>query len=197
MEAIVAQIEAFEKDVVQWFNPALNGEMPPTREWYAVDLKTALAWTVAYLLLVVVGLFLKSRDKGWEARDEKKRADAKKGKKPSVSEKFAAYPINYIAALYNPAQVALCGYMIYEAMRLYREQDYAPICIPFDVKSTKMATVVWVFYISKIFDFMDTVFMVVKGSWKQLSFLHVYHHTSIFLVSLFFSLVPFFFYLLF
>lgn len=31
---------------------------------------------------------------------------------------------------------------------------------------------------------MDTVFIVFKKSWRQLSFLHVYHHCTIFLVSL-------------
>lgn len=29
---------------------------------------------------------------------------------------------------------------------------------------------------------MDTVFIVMKKSWRQLSFLHVYHHCTIFLV---------------
>lgn len=34
----------------------------------------------------------------------------------------------------------------------------------------------------KVLDFMDTVFIVLKKSWRQLSFLHVYHHCTIFLV---------------
>lgn len=29
---------------------------------------------------------------------------------------------------------------------------------------------------------MDTIFIVMKKSWRQLSFLHVYHHCTIFLV---------------
>mmetsp|Transcript_2510 Transcript_2510/g.3903 ORF Transcript_2510/g.3903 Transcript_2510/m.3903 type:complete len:189 (+) Transcript_2510:309-875(+) len=37
------------------------------------------------------------------------------------------------------------------------------------------------FYLSKILDFMDTFFIIAEKRWKQLSFLHVYHHTSIFL----------------
>merc|ERR1712178_64339 len=39
-----------------------------------------------------------------------------------------------------------------------------------------------VFYLSKILDFADTVFMIAKRNWHQVSFLHVYHHTSIFLI---------------
>ena len=34
----------------------------------------------------------------------------------------------------------------------------------------------------QILDFMDTIFIVLKKSWRQLSFLHVYHHCTIFLV---------------
>lgn len=44
-----------------------------------------------------------------------------------------------------------------------------------------MAKILWLFYTSKILDFMDTVFIVLGKKWKQLSFLHVYHHTTIFL----------------
>lgn len=34
----------------------------------------------------------------------------------------------------------------------------------------------------QILDFVDTVFIVVRRKWRQLSFLHVYHHSSIFMV---------------
>lgn len=33
----------------------------------------------------------------------------------------------------------------------------------------------------QVLDFMDTFFIVYRGSWSQFSFLHIYHHTSIFL----------------
>ena len=34
---------------------------------------------------------------------------------------------------------------------------------------------------SQVLDFADTVFIIARGKWKQLSFLHYYHHVSIFL----------------
>lgn len=37
----------------------------------------------------------------------------------------------------------------------------------------------------QVLDFMDTIFIVMKKSWRQLSFLHVYHHCTIFLVGRF------------
>lgn len=41
---------------------------------------------------------------------------------------------------------------------------------------------------SKILDFLDTTFMILRRKWRQVSFLHVYHHFSIFMVSGFLSL---------
>ena len=35
---------------------------------------------------------------------------------------------------------------------------------------------------SKILDFWDTVFIIIRRKWRQLSFLHVYHHSSIYLI---------------
>lgn len=37
----------------------------------------------------------------------------------------------------------------------------------------------WFFYISKIFDFFDTLFIILGKKWNQLTFLHLYHHSSI------------------
>lgn len=56
------------------------------------------------------------------------------------------------------------------------------MCNTFDFSRTDIAVVLWVFYVSKVLDFMDTIFMIVRGKWRQVTFLHVYHHTSIFLI---------------
>ena len=46
-----------------------------------------------------------------------------------------------------------------------------------------MGNVLYMFYLSKILDFCDTIFIILGKKWKQLSFLHVYHHLTIFAVS--------------
>eukprot|EP00668_Euglena_longa_P015032 GGOE01019079.1.p1 GENE.GGOE01019079.1~~GGOE01019079.1.p1 ORF type:complete len:315 (+),score=88.64 GGOE01019079.1:30-947(+) len=43
-----------------------------------------------------------------------------------------------------------------------------------------MAKILWVFYASKIYEFADTVIMLLRQSFRQVTFLHVYHHLSIF-----------------
>ena len=56
------------------------------------------------------------------------------------------------------------------------------LCNPFNPAETNIAKVVWVFYLSKVLDFADTFFIVVTKSWTRLSFLHLYHHSTIFLI---------------
>ncbi|XP_067671425.1 very long chain fatty acid elongase 5-like [Haliotis asinina] len=43
--------------------------------------------------------------------------------------------------------------------------------------------VFWIYYITKIIELMDTVFMVLRHRRRQISFLHVYHHSSMLLLS--------------
>lgn len=40
-----------------------------------------------------------------------------------------------------------------------------------------MARAVWLYYMAKIIELLDTVFFVLRKKHQQVSFLHVYHHT--------------------
>lgn len=81
--------------------------------------------------------------------------------------------------IYNVGQVLLNGWMVY--MFLYA------VCFnghPFmggatDLVETGATYAVWVHYCDKYLEYLDTYFMVLRGRMDQVSFLHVYHHTSI------------------
>ena len=45
-----------------------------------------------------------------------------------------------------------------------------------------MADFLWLFYVSKVYEFLDTVIMALRKKEDQITLLHVYHHASIFLV---------------
>jgi elongation of very long chain fatty acids protein 4 len=45
--------------------------------------------------------------------------------------------------------------------------------------STPMVRAVWIFLASKLPEFIDTVIMVLKQNYHQISFLHLYHHSSV------------------
>lgn len=56
---------------------------------------------------------------------------------------------------------------------------------PVDVtlpRAFSIRNILWVFYISKLLEYTDTYIMVLKHNYRQVSFLHVYHHTSIVVV---------------
>jgi len=53
---------------------------------------------------------------------------------------------------------------------------------PSDPKQIGIARVMWAFYASKVIEMADTLFMVLRGSSRQISFLHVFHHSTIFFI---------------
>lgn len=97
---------------------------------------------------------------------------------PAVS---GLYPFKFF---YNIIQVMLCSYMCIEAcVRAYSAGYTVVPCNDFNHNNPPIGFILYVFYLSKILDFMDTIFIILEKRWQQLSFLHVYHHFSIFLVS--------------
>ena len=51
---------------------------------------------------------------------------------------------------------------------------------PFSPAAQRLANVLWIHYISKAYEFVDTLIMVFKKKTQQITFLHVYHHATTF-----------------
>ena len=88
-------------------------------------------------------------------------------------------PIVALQMVYNLVQVAFCAYMVFEASHQFVLRGFSgPFCNAFEpldsTKSLGMARVLHIFYLTKVLDFFDTVFMVARRKWRQLSFLHLY-----------------------
>lgn len=131
----------------------------PTVKYFGAGFDFALGISICYLAFVFFGSLIMRME----------------GQKPIQG----LYPLKFV---YNLTQVMLCSYMCIEAgVRAY-DSDYSIIpCQKFDHVNPPIGFILWVFYLSKILDFLDTVFIIAEQRWSQLSFLHVYHHTSIFL----------------
>ncbi|KAG5188596.1 putative microsomal very long chain fatty acid elongase [Tribonema minus] len=130
----------------------------PTADWPMADFYSAVMVVAAYLGFIFVGSFVMKFVQPLDA---------------------PTYPFRFI---YNIVQIMLCSYMCLEAGIIAHRNNYGILpCVPFNVQNPPVGNVLWLFYISKILDFADTVFIVLRKKWKQLSFLHVYHHTTIFL----------------
>jgi hypothetical protein len=79
----------------------------------------------------------------------------------------------------------LCSYMAVEALVRAYSAGYSavpPFCQPFNKEQPVMGFLIYVYYLSKILDLLDTIFIVFEKRWSQLSFLHVYHHSSMVIV---------------
>jgi len=170
--------DATEVALLQWGRPDLAAAKAPvtlaTRGWPLVSFQSAFALTVGYLTLVALGRAV------FGMRSVPELAPgAPRGSRVVEALRSAVGGLRF---LYNLTQMALCGYMSIEAGILAYRNGYSLVCSPFSDAAPKVASLLWVFYLSKVLDFMDTFFIVVGKKWRQLSFLHVYHHASIFLV---------------
>ncbi len=125
--------------------------------WWLCDFRSAMTVALIYVAFVLIG------------------STVMKSGVPAID----PYPIKFI---YNVSQIFLCAYMTIEAGFLAYRSGYSWVpCNAFDKVDPPLANLLWLFYISKVWDFWDTIFIVLGKKWRQLSFLHVYHHFTIFL----------------
>jgi len=50
---------------------------------------------------------------------------------------------------------------------------------PNDTSNVLLKNLMYHFWISKYYDYIDTIIIIAKGNYRQLSFLHVFHHSSV------------------
>ncbi|XP_045521705.1 elongation of very long chain fatty acids protein 7-like [Pieris brassicae] len=91
------------------------------------------------------------------------------------------FKIKGILVTYNAAQVLLSSYMFYEHLMSGWWADYSLTCQPVDYSNSetakRMLHLCWVYYFSKISEFADTVFFVLRKKKSQITWLHIYHHS--------------------
>ncbi len=92
--------------------------------------------------------------------------------------------VYYPVLIYNFLCVLMNCWLVYELM--ITTSHYSWKCQPVDYSTdeypVRTAAALWWFYFTKIFEMLDTVFFICKGNYRQITFLHVYHHSTIFLV---------------
>jgi hypothetical protein len=155
-EEYTQQLESIGESILTWADPEKQFR-GYTEGWPLTDFPTAFNIALGYVLFVLIGSLIMKL--GVPAMDP--------------------YPIKFF---YNVSQIMLCAYMTIEAGLLAYRNGYSVLpCNPYDTEHPPVANVLWLFYISKVWDFWDTIFIVIGKKWRQLSFLHVYHHTTIFL----------------
>nr|UJI64959.1 fatty acid elongase 5 [Clupeichthys perakensis] len=88
-----------------------------------------------------------------------------------------------LLVVYNLGLTLLSFYMFYELVSAAWHGGYNFLCQ--DTRSSEEADnqivrVLWWYYFSKLIEFMDTFFFILRKNNHQITFLHVYHHASMF-----------------
>lgn len=105
---------------------------------------------------------------------------------PKYMAKREPFKLKYPIILYNIGITLLNLWMTLELCWCAYKRGYNLVCQLVDVSNNeyemRIANVVWWYYISKCMEFMDTFFFILRKKENQLSFLHIYHHSTMFCV---------------
>ncbi|KAF9988419.1 hypothetical protein BGZ65_004731 [Modicella reniformis] len=157
--AISAQLEKYLPDLVHHYRGFLVAvESPLASELPLMNPFHVLLIASGYLVAVFLGI--------------------------QIMKNFDRFEVKTFSLLHNFCLVTIsaymCGGVLYEAY----QANYGLFenLADHTIKGLPMAKMVWLFYFSKTMEFVDTMIMVVKKNNRQISFLHVYHHCSIFTI---------------
>nr|QIA97821.1 fatty acid elongase 2 [Tinca tinca] len=152
------QFEMFDR-LLNYIVDSLFGERDArVRGWLLLDSYTpTFLLTISYLLTIYLGTkFMKNRP---------------------------AYSLKNVLLLYNFSITVLSFYMLVELISAVWSAGYRLQCQALHEAGEadiRVAKVLWWYYFSKLIEFLDTVFIVLRKKNNQISFLHVYHHASMF-----------------
>ncbi|GFO20944.1 elongation of very long chain fatty acids protein [Plakobranchus ocellatus] len=102
---------------------------------------------------------------------------------PKWMANFKPLNLKNLLVVYNFGLVLLSVYMVFEfIMSSWTVPNFNLSCEPVDYSETESAVrllkVIWWYYFSKIIELLDTVFFVLRKKNSQISFLHVFHHST-------------------
>ncbi|XP_074661922.1 very long chain fatty acid elongase 4-like isoform X2 [Tubulanus polymorphus] len=146
-------------ELIEFYDWALTRADNRVADWFLMDsyLPTILL-TIGYLVTVRLGMnFMKHR-------------------KP--------FELRITLFIYNLALVVLNLHIFYQVLTTSWKLNYSYTCQPVDYSdnplSVNMAKALWWYYFSKLIEFLDTIFFILRKKFNQVSFLHVYHHATMF-----------------
>ncbi|KAI8773241.1 elongation of very long chain fatty acids protein 2 [Biomphalaria glabrata] len=108
---------------------------------------------------------------------------------PVFMAKRSPMNVTYLLVAYNFAMVIWSFCMCLELVIVLAKSNQSLLCRPVktDVEiGLREARLGWWCFMSKIAELLDTVFFIVRKKNNQLSFLHVYHHSSMVLICWYF-----------
>ncbi|KAK1171163.1 elongation of very long chain fatty acids protein 4-like [Acipenser oxyrinchus oxyrinchus] len=103
---------------------------------------------------------------------------------PKYMQNREPFQLRSTLIIYNFGMVILNVFIFKELFLAARAAGYSYICQPVsyseDVNEVRIAGALWWYYVSKGIEYLDTVFFILRKKFNQVSFLHVYHHCTMF-----------------
>ncbi|XP_054734605.1 elongation of very long chain fatty acids protein 4-like [Anastrepha obliqua] len=103
---------------------------------------------------------------------------------PKWMQRRKPFQLKPLLLLYNLCMVLLnahiCKELIFNVIRLKYNLWCQPCRELYSKEELKIAAAVWWFYFSKLLEFADTIFFILRKKHEQITFLHVYHHCTMF-----------------
>jgi len=130
-----------------------------TRGWIAVESPTVLVSALTFYIAIVLAGCARLHRQPKPTRD------------PTW--------LKIVVVSHNGFLILLSAYMCVGCVKEAYVNDYTFWGNGYDPSETKLARFIYIFFISKIYEFIDTFIMLLKGNLNQVSFLHVYHHATI------------------
>uniref|UniRef100_A0A7R9UBB9 Elongation of fatty acids protein n=1 Tax=Pinguiococcus pyrenoidosus TaxID=172671 RepID=A0A7R9UBB9_9STRA len=82
--------------------------------------------------------------------------------------------------VYNVGQVLVNAWMVYAVLQPLATGALPVLDTFVPLQNSQAASyALWIHYCDKYLEFLDTLFMLLRGNFKQVTFLHVYHHGTI------------------
>ncbi|XP_012579027.1 PREDICTED: elongation of very long chain fatty acids protein 5 isoform X2 [Condylura cristata] len=149
-------MENFDASLSTYFKALLGPRDTRVKGWFLLDnYIPTLICSIIYLLIVWLG--------------------------PKYMKNRQAFSCRGILVVYNIGLTLLSLYMFYELVTGVWEGKYNFFCQ--DTRSAgeadmKIIRVLWWYYFSKLIEFMDTFFFILRKNNHQITILHVYHHAT-------------------
>lgn len=99
---------------------------------------------------------------------------------PRHMEKREPYNVKHLLRIYNVSQVIVCSIYVTRTYQLGFTLQYLFKCERFgfldDPEMSEIKLGGWLFLMLRTFEFVETVFFVLRKKQTQASFLHIFHH---------------------